>query len=663
MNKTIQDFLDKSLEVPQIPQFLPHQIATVDFLYKQIIKEKKNVLLFHKMGSGKTIISLLFAFYVTKTNNKVFIVLPNVNIKQMWEHQLSIVLKLLPFDEYNIKNIHFITKKTFIADTDIIKTSKTGIVEKYKNSVVIIDEGHNFLNNQGSQTIFEITSFFRDPDLFNSQPLFLLVTGSPITNTVVTLKDLIDILLKNQIDIGRNILNSGKRVFNISLDEEGTDLLENVLDDQISFFNQGLKNSPAIKFMGKPVLDLPIIQCPMSVEQSAYYDKNMQEGGNEMFLKNLLNSSFTAMTSYDIGNFDAYVKGAQQKKLTLTPNLHFYNGHFQGEELQSLKNSAKIKYFVDECVWKRKPGKRFIYFVNSTLGGYFLRDVMKAIGIQEYNGPPIENFICFFCGKDRTCEKCKPLTYIMITSILISNSKESGDFAVNSLINAFNSSSNEDGSEIQFLFGSKLLSESYTLKEVKEIWFLTIPDSKSEMDQIIARAIRNFSYKDITQPVNIYLLVAVPNKFKLDPTLKNDEDFKEQLTQDNNKFPYDLKKILYLEIKSIESNKIHSLFEKKGKGYHGYVQKNLEDLCILEMLRRFSYSHSRFSIREFQEMLHASNIFENEITIEHICQVIKNHPVVNNDKFGECLLAYQDNECFCAPLMFSYNKHILQIAL
>lgn len=45
------------------------------------------------------------------------------------------------------------------------------------------------------------------------------------------------------------------------------------------------------------------------------------------------------------------------------------------------------------------------------------------------------------------------------------------------LLDVYNSPENDDGSQLMFLFSSNIMSESYTLKEVRHIWFMTIPDT------------------------------------------------------------------------------------------------------------------------------------------------------------------------------------------
>ena len=65
--------------IDNIPNILPHQLATLDYLLRTILDQNESVLLFHIMGSGKTIIALLFALIVSKFK-KVYILVPNINI-------------------------------------------------------------------------------------------------------------------------------------------------------------------------------------------------------------------------------------------------------------------------------------------------------------------------------------------------------------------------------------------------------------------------------------------------------------------------------------------------------------------------------------------------------------------------------------------------------
>lgn len=241
---------------------------------------------------------------------------------------------------------------------------------------------------------------------------------------------------------------------------------------------------------------------------------------------------------------------------------------------------------------------------------------MLAHGVSEYGKEVVNNFICTICYRKRSCDKCIPMKFFIITSKEISAISVSP--TINEIINIFNMKSNDNGDELMFLFGSKILSEAYTLTEVIDIFFFTIPDTRSELMQIIARALRSFSYSDINKSVLIYLLVATTKETNIEKYIKSNYHRKEfnqttidiseskeleryvnELNDENNKLSYDVKKILYLEIKSERSNAIHSILKSLNSFYKDKIDPNIENTFVLELLRRYCYHNSRFLINNF----------------------------------------------------------------
>lgn len=591
--------------------------------------------------------------------------------------------------------IEFVTKRAFKDQIENNKKKNILVGNKYNNCVFIIDEAHNFFGNTGSDNILYLNNFFIENNKDDSKPLYILVTGSPITNTMVTLKDLVSIISYKIINETEFMAQEGKKIFNIVLTEQGKKIIKELLYDKISYFNQEKREIPPVIFKGKPLINLPIIPCIMSQEQTDSYYDIQKFIKNEMFLKYLLDASFTAMGYIgNIYDFESYIKDKKYLKLTNTLSLN--KGKFVGEELKTLNNSCKLKYFVNEKLNKPITYKTFVYFANSRIGGRFLKDVLKTMGVQEYGAKKLDNFICYYCERKRSCKKCKPITYIMITSIYltklksnikeeninIENNENHSSNTINSLLDIYNSPNNDNGEEVAFLFGSKIISESYTLTETLDIWFLTNPESLSEMIQIMARCLRNFSYKDLTKPVTVYVLVAITNDFDIDKILKKNKNsnnssiyltnpygfqndinnYIEELMKEDVKYPYDLKKVLYLEIKSKQTNEIHNLFKKLSIKKKEKIHPMLEKLYVIEMLRRISFSKSKFTLVEFLSYIPKELISE-EIVEMHVEEFIKDGVIFFNKFFNQCFLIKYENFYITKPILLEYKPFIYKIDL
>lgn len=670
------------------PKILPHQLAAVDFILKRILDDNKNILMFHQMGSGKTIISLILGALLSKNNKTINIVLPNINIKELWISKINVVKRLLPYSNYNFNNFIFETKKDLVHNILNNKNKPLKLKNLYTNTVFILDEAHNLFGNTGSESLLYLQSIFYDEV---KRPLFILVTGSPITNTLLTFKDLFSILSYSTINENVFVTQNGNKIFNYSLTKEGTAIIKKDLEGCISYFTHEKNNIPEEIYRGLPIINIPVLPCKMSKQQTMNYYDIKKKVVNEMFFKYLLDVSFTAMGDFkNIQNFETYIKTGDRYKITDT--LYLNNGKFQGEELTTLKNSCKLKYFIDEKVNNIKNrSKTFIYFSNARIGGRFIKDVMHAQGIQEYGNKELINFVCYYCGKKRKCVKCKPLTYIIITSIYITTltkrdidnlddeySINSQNNQINNLIDIYNASVNDSGEEVFFLFGSKIISESYTLKETRDIWFLTIPDSLSELTQITARCLRSFSYKNIKEPVYINIPIAIQHDFNIQPLIKT-KGMNNKITRympDQNKineyisdliekediYPYDLKKVLYLEIKSQQTNHLHSLFKEMSLKIKEPAHKDVLELYIIEMVRRVVYSNTSFSINYLYSKIPENFITKKRLT-EIIRQFISDGLIVFNKRFKQVFLIEIKNLFYIKPIKIQPTPFFYQIKL
>lgn len=671
LSKTIASIKNDTI----FPKILPHQIASVDFMIKQILNENKNILLFHQMGSGKTIVSLITAGLLAKNKKNINIVLPNNNIKELWYNKINFVKQLMPYGNYDFNNFIFETKKDMVQNILSDRKKTTKLKNMYRNTVFIIDEAHHLLGNTGSESILYLQSLFYQEQ---ERPIFILVTGSPITNTLLTFKDLFSILSYSTINENIFITQNGNKIFNYFLTKEGEEIIKRDLKGCISYFTYEKNNIPEAIYKGRSIIKIPIIPCIMSKIQTQNYYNIKKKVINEMFFKYLLDASFTAMGDFNnIQNFDLYVKS--KKKYKLSDTLYLNNGKFQGEELITLKNSCKLKYFVEEKINKiENRCKTFIYFSNAKIGGRFIKDVMTAHGIQEYGNKELPNAVCYYCGRKKKCSICKPMKYIIITSIHITTltKKDINEFdeenlnnqnnLINNLIDIYNSPNNDNGEEICFIFGSKIISESYTLKETKDIWFLTVPDSLSELTQITARCLRNFSYKNINTKVYINILIAIQNDFDINLLIKKNKEesnkiskyqnrqdkinqFVNELIEKEDVYPYDLKKVLYLEIKSQQTDNLHNLFKDLSLNLNEYPHKDIIDLLIIEVIRRIVSKNTSFSLDFIYSKIPDNIIKRNELK-SLIMKFIKDGLIVYNKRFKQVFLIESNEEFYIKPV-------------
>ncbi|AAK85045.1 putative early transcription factor small subunit [Lumpy skin disease virus] len=608
--------------VNSIPNILPHQLATLDYLVRSIIDENKSVLLFHIMGSGKTIIALLFALVASKFK-KVYILVPNINILKIFNYSMDVAINLFNSD-FILENIFIYSTTSFYSLNYNDNVINYNGLSRYNNAIFIIDEAHNIFGNNTGELMTVIKNKNKIP--------FLLLSGSPITNTPITLSNIISLMSDEEINFG-DIIVQGKKVFQILLNEHGVNVLKNILRGRISYYEMPDSDLPMIKYHGKNFLDTRVVYCNMSKLQEKDYINVRKLCNNEMFEKNMNNVSLAVLGQLNlINNLDILF---QEQDKELYPNLKISNGILYGDELINLNISSKFKYFIDKITSLK--GKHFIYFSNSTYGGLVIKYIMLSNGYSEYNGSQ---------GTNPKLINGKPKMFTIVTSKMKSSLED--------LLSVYNSPTNDDGSQIMFLFSSNIMSESYTLKEVRNIWFMTIPDTFSQYNQILGRSIRKFSYNNITEPVNVYLLATVYSDFDDDITSLDDYSLDEI-----NTLPFDIKKLLYLKFKTKETNRIYSILESISENYTKEPHPYIIEIVLGEIIRQFFYHHSRIKFDNKQLIKEISSVLQNiELVKKYIDDIVNGHFFVSNKVFDKSLLYRYNDEIITVPFKLSYEPFV-----
>ena len=142
----------------------------------------------------------------------------------------------------------------------------------------------------------------------------------------------------------------------------------------------------------------------------------------------------------------------------------------------------------------KSPGNVFIYSNYVSYGGTsLLKQLLLHNGYKQFKGRGEENyyknFVLFDDSTDiETREKLRRI---------------------------FNSPENKNGKFIKIIIGSPVISEGITLKNVRQLHILEPSWNMSRINQIVGRAIRNYSHKDLSEEdrnVEIYKYVSVYSK-------------------------------------------------------------------------------------------------------------------------------------------------------
>jgi superfamily II DNA or RNA helicase len=196
---------------------LPHQLIAYDHLISN-----KAILLYHKMGSGKTISSLYAAI---KFDLPTIIIGPKSSKKSFFD-DLNKLANVLKFDQ---KKFEFYTYQKI---QNLLQTN----FDLFNNKIVIIDEAHH-LRSQTSLMMF----------IINSLPFankVILLSGTPIINHPIDFAVLLNIIKNSEVITTDRSLFDFYYVEGISnLDQINTDSSYEVRFKNIEELKQKISNA------------------------------------------------------------------------------------------------------------------------------------------------------------------------------------------------------------------------------------------------------------------------------------------------------------------------------------------------------------------------------------------------------------------------------------
>jgi superfamily II DNA or RNA helicase len=144
----------------------PHQIYVRDYF---LSSPYKGLLLYHKLGSGKSCTSIMVADALLKSGkvNKIFVLTPG-SLRKNWISEYCRVCG-------SIEEKEFMKVFNFITYNYNIKEHLTNY--DFNNSLVIIDECHNLLNGVKNNSV-NTTALYEK--IISSNARVLLLSGTPI---------------------------------------------------------------------------------------------------------------------------------------------------------------------------------------------------------------------------------------------------------------------------------------------------------------------------------------------------------------------------------------------------------------------------------------------------------------------------------------------------
>jgi len=457
---------------------LPHQIETAEYFLKS---PYKGLLLYHKLGSGKTCTAIMIADKMLKEKkvDKVMVLTPG-SLRQGWVNEYC---KICGEDPSNLEKYF-----TFITYNYAVGKS----LPDFNNSLVIVDEIHNLINGVKNDS--------KNPSLIYAKILLskcrvLALSGTPVFNYVWEFP-ILGRLLKPGDDFSNHdgtSVSSDVWMTYFSEDSEGhisprnPSSMKDRLKGIISYY------PGAEEFMPKVIEEEPI-QVPMSLEQEKNYWDRL---GSEEELRHHPPSE--------------RLKYSDPVKYKLLTELYIMaKKRIMSREASNFFYSPQIRAITQKMV-PTEIGERAITVVSDRLekdGGWVERKWFEGGLLKTYSKKFIAIFLniafrpnqkhfvfSFFKEKAGVVLLHSMFKMCGIRSAIFTGDLD--DASRKSLLARFNAPGNRQGEKIQVLLATEAGAEGISVREVRHMHILESSPKMSKTIQSIGRVARFRSHMDL----------------------------------------------------------------------------------------------------------------------------------------------------------------------
>jgi len=453
----------------------------------------RGILVYHQIGAGKTCTAISIAEEFKKKLN-IVVVLPAALIGSFVNELRS----ECPGDEYITEDERQKLKETKIGDSlyiKIIKKSDERIekyytiysyhkfvalindqkIKKLNNTLLIIDEVQNMISMNGS--FYKALKQVIDNSENNLK--IILLSATPMFDTPMEIALTLN-LLKPKIlfPIGDNFEGTFLTKFGNYYESRNIDLFKSMSKNLVSYYSGDLPISYPKKIF-------KTVNCEMSDYQLSNYIIARKK-------ENKFKKNFKASMNFP----KTFLLGSR-----MVSNIAFPNGLSGKDGFKSLNEGGlsnikeySIKFYKIFQNILESDGPTFVYSTFLDTGG-----LKSFIIYLEYKG--YKNFEKHGIGEKR---------FAVYSGDETLDKREKIKFF-------YNQKENQSGKLIKMLLGSPSTKEGISLFRVKQVHVMEPHWNLSRIKQIIGRAIRFCSHKDLPENeryVNVYLYLATHTSLK-----------------------------------------------------------------------------------------------------------------------------------------------------
>ncbi len=448
-------------------RFFPHQVYVKE--YFEAIKNnellpQRGLLVYHGLGSGKTITSIISSSINKDTTDRVLneiIVLTPASLKENYKLELKKVIK----NETQIKKYHIISYNTVKVLKDIQKTS-------LDNKIIIIDEAHNLFSMISSGTKIGYTLYNLFVQAKNT--FFILLSGTPIINTPYELCLMYNLLRPGIFEYNKNIITREQFIDTYVINKNNTERFAKLVIGLTSYF-PGVTDKEVF-----PSSKEYSVILSMSKIQKDNYDKyNELEVSNENVMKK-------KNVKYNVNGNNADINDIW--------------------DLKKINNKNKIVYIKDNNLYKIYTRQLCNFGIISKNEIKNIRDLDLKYNLAQYSPKysKLLNLVKNSPGPVLIYSNFKEIGIDIIARILdvnkISYIKWTGTQSQkerNTNLIKFNSNDNKYGDIAKCILITAAGAEGLSLKNVRQVHILEPHWNINREQQVIGRAMRICSHQSL----------------------------------------------------------------------------------------------------------------------------------------------------------------------
>lgn len=613
----------------------------------------KGLLIFHGVGTGKTgsavSIAENFKDMVKKYNTKIHILVPGPLMKENWKNEIikftsqhifkDLVNKLGYMDEneeqkakknalkeslffYKIMTHRSFYKKVLgdkIKDLrddnnkkyrtnekgEIDREDSIDKIENLDNTVLIVDEVHNFTGNEHGDALNKIISKSKNLRL-------ILLSATPMKNLGDDIIEIINYLRPQNYKIRRDKVFTSNKDYKLDFKPDGKEYLHKMCSGYISYYRGA---NPLLFAKKNDIGEVPpglkftkCVRCKMNTFQfDTYVNLKIKDDDPLERIRSSVANCVIPVLSDDkakiigmsgetainraISNLksdkDSYLKKLNavffKNKIKNVDDILYQSTYsnnitgliFKKEYLKtfSTKFYEAFTNINNKVEGKEGSGTIFVYSNLVKVGIEIFQEILLQNGYLEFKESQDyiinNNTIDYKTGieyKNFDSNKMKrpfyPATFIKITGKSDDLDEDLPEEKSKILNKFYNNLENVEGRYLKIILGSRVMNEGITLENTSAVHILDVYYNFGRIDQTIGRAIRQCKHYKITSEKNPYPEVKIfKYVISLDNNLSSDENL------------YRKAELKYILIKQVERILKESSIDC-AVNYNGNVFKN-----------------------------------------------------------------------------------------